>query len=319
MPRYWCPLQRQRVRSGKDLLTFQSSAESLRACLCSYCKIGFRRKPCSATQLRELEGQLSEARRSGQALDAARADLDAQLAAAREERDAAAAREASAVAAATNAEARLADQAADAKRQASLRLSLSDKAMHCSVQRGEIRHRSCSSALSENVWPWVLQTVVPVSDARAWDYHSHSSCAIAPSSLPLCSGWRPSPKPDLRDAQSEERIIAAEAAQEARVAELEAQLASATQYADGQGQHIGQLEAQLGDAQRRQQSLQEVCFRRCDCLPVSCCAWPAHARTVTAHMHALPAREDALWFMCRLTCSVLPRGMTSSVSCAESV
>ena len=50
----------------------------------------------------------------------------------------------------------------------------------------------------------------------------------------------------------------AEAAHEARVAELEGQLASATRYADGQGQHIGQLEAQLGDAQRRLQSLQRA-------------------------------------------------------------
>ena len=46
------------------------------------------------------------------------------------------------------------------------------------------------------------------------------------------------------------------------MAELDAQLESATRYADGQGQHIGQLEAQLGDAQRRQQSLQKVCSWR---------------------------------------------------------
>ena len=70
-----------------------------------------------AVQLRELEGQLSEARQSGLALDAVRADLEAQLTAAREERDAAAAREAGAREAATETESRLASQAADAQRQ----------------------------------------------------------------------------------------------------------------------------------------------------------------------------------------------------------
>ena len=58
--------------------------------------------------------------------------------------------------------------------------------------------------------------------------------------------------------QYEERIAAVEAAAAARTAELEGQLQSATRYADGQGQHIGQLEAQLSELQRRQQGLQQV-------------------------------------------------------------
>ena len=87
--------------------------------------------------------------------------------------------------------------------------------------------------------------------------------------------------------------MAAEAAHEARVAELEGQLASATRYADGQGQHIGQLEAQLGEAQRRQQSLQGVRF--CTCAMYAskpCCVRPAQMLAFSAQSLPVCAKEE---------------------------
>ena len=99
-------------------------------------------------QLRELEGQLSEARQSGLALDAAREDLEAQLAAARKERDAAAARESSALAAAADAEARLAEQAADAQRQVS---AADDRLAFTAMCRQAEHDEAPTSRLLQNV------------------------------------------------------------------------------------------------------------------------------------------------------------------------
>ncbi len=69
------------------------------------------------SQLRELEQELSDAKRSGSDLDATRANLEAQLAEAYEERDLLAAREASLLATATDTEAQSAESAAEATRQ----------------------------------------------------------------------------------------------------------------------------------------------------------------------------------------------------------
>ena len=99
-------------------------------------------------------------------------------------------------------------------------------------------------------------------------------CVIADADLDLLHP--PNPERQNSDSaptwQAEERIAALEASSETRTAELEGQLQSATRYADGQGQHIAQLEAQLGELQRRQQGLQQV-EETALMLPLGCRDW----------------------------------------------
>lgn len=145
-----CSVDKGQLRKEQDHVRLEQCRELV--CLpWTLLQVRFDMRAVLSAQLRELEGQLLEARQSGQALDAARADLEAQVATAREERDAAAAREAGAKAAAADAEARLADQAADAQRQASPRLSLSDVTKHFNTAMAKSGTNHCFPAIPADV------------------------------------------------------------------------------------------------------------------------------------------------------------------------